>query len=129
MSRVPYIIRDEKLRAQVAGLISSLSLERPWSIVIEPYRKKRTLNQNALYWKWVGIVADETGNANDDVHAAFKAKFITPRTITIGESEVSISSTTKYTTLEMKDFMDKVYAFVTSELGILLPLPEELGRE
>jgi hypothetical protein len=24
--------------------------------------------------------------------------------------------------------MDKVYAFATAELGILLPIPEELGR-
>lgn len=123
MSRILYIIRDEKLRAQVAGLIASLNLERPWSVSIEPYKKKRSLNQNALYHKWVGIIADVTGNSHDDVHDVLKSKFCPVREITIGDKVEVVRSTTKLNTLEFKDYADKVYAFAQTELGILLPVP------
>lgn len=128
MSREPYIIRDETMRQRVSDLVDALDLTKPWSVTIEPYKKKRSLSQNALYWKWVGIIADETGNDNDDIHEAFKGMFLTPRAVQIGIESREIRSTVKQNTDEMKTYMDKVYAYATSQLGILLPIPEELGR-
>ncbi len=129
MSREPYIIRDETGRDRIRDLVGGLDMSKPWSIIVEPYRKKRSLSQNALYWRWIGLVAQETGNANDDVHEAFKAKFCPPRTIKMGDDERDIRSTAKLTTADMQAYMDAVYAFVTTELGMLLPIPEELGRD
>ena len=128
MSREPYIIRDETMRQRVSDLVDALDLGKPWSVTIEPFKKKRSLSQNALYWKWVGIIADETGNDNDDIHEAFKGMFLTPRSVQIGNESREIRSTARQNTDEMKGYMDKVYAYATSQLGILLPIPEELGR-
>lgn len=128
MSREPYIIRDEAMRQRVSDLIDGLDLAKPWSVTVEPYRKKRTLSQNGLYWKWVSIIADATGNSDDDAHDALKDKFCPPREVQLGDDYRTIRSTAKLETLEFKSYMDKVYAFATAELGIMLPIPEELGR-
>jgi hypothetical protein len=128
MPRIPIPLEDERGRERILGLIKALDVTKPWQVTIEPKTKKRTLNQNALYWKWVGLIADATGNDNDDVHEALKAKFLTPRTIDLGGEQREIRSTAKQDKAGMTAFMDRVYAFATSELGLYLPTPEELGR-
>jgi hypothetical protein len=126
MSREPYILRTDEQRDAIRDLVGKLDMSKPWSVTIEPYRKKRTNSQGALYFKWVGIIARETGNSQDDVHEALKAKFCPPRTVTLGDEERHIRTTTKLTTGEMSAFMDAVHAFAASELAILLPIPEEM---
>ena len=64
----PYIVRDEYMRERVADLINSLDLSKHWLIRVEPHRARRSLNQNALYHKWVGIIAFDTGNSHDPLH-------------------------------------------------------------
>jgi hypothetical protein len=95
MPRIPIPLEDERGRERILGLIKALDVTKPWQVTIEPKTKKRTLNQNALYWKWVGLIADATGNDNDDVHEALKAKFLTPRTIDLGGEQREIRSTAK----------------------------------
>ena|SRR3990167_4325161 len=128
MSREPIILRDDVVRGYVLDLIGKLNLEKPWAVTVEPYKKKRSLNQLGLYWKWVGIVANETGNDADDLHEFFKSKFLIPRPVEIGGEVINVRSTTKLDTAAMKEFMDRVYAFAGSELGIMLPVPEDMGR-
>lgn len=94
--------------------------------------KRRTNSQNALYWKWlteaVKAVSDHTGNDIDDLHEFFKHKFLSPRIIEVRGETVRQYTTTKLTTQEMADYTNRIYAWVAAELGISLPLPEEMGR-
>jgi hypothetical protein len=126
VSREPYIIRTPEQRDAIRDLVGKLDVSKPWSITVEPYRKKRTNSQNNLYWKWISIVARETGNSQDDVHDAFKDMFCPPRTVTLGDNERHVRSTTKLNTAEMTEYMNAVYAYVTSELGCHLSIPEEM---
>lgn len=129
MSREPIVISNEAVRKRVMDLIAALDLSKPWAITVAPHRKRRTTSQNALYWKWiettVGIVARETGNDRDDMHLFFKQKFLTPRVFQINGQTVTEYSTKTLTTGEMADYMNRIYAWVTSELGLLLPVPED----
>ena len=126
------IIRDAVLRSRVIGLIRAINLDKPWRVTLEPYRKRRSLSQNSLMWMWLNEVAEHvsqhTGNDLDDIHEAFKQKFL-PAKIreALGET-MDVRSTKKLTTLEMVDYMDRIYAFVTSELGVLLPLPQDFQK-
>lgn len=94
--------------------------------------RRRTLSQNALYWKWLSeaikAVATETGNDTDDLHEFFKHKFLTPQIIEVRGETIQRWTTTKMTTAEMAEFTDKVYAWIVGELGIILPMPQDLGR-
>lgn len=130
--RPAYVLRNEAIRANVLRLIAALDLSKPWQVTVEPWKKPRTLSQNALMWKWHGevvkAVSDHTGADADDIHDFFKKKFLTPRIVEIGGEAVERYTTTTLNTVEMSQYMDRIYAFVTSELGILLPLPEEMHQ-
>lgn len=124
----PFILRDEAVRARAIGFISGLDMKTVWQVTIAPYRKNRSLNQNALYHRWIGLIAHETGNGHDDTHEAMKAMFLPPKFLTVGERTVEIRrSTTKLNTKEMHEFMTQVEAWSASELGIVLPRPEDMG--
>lgn len=132
MNKQTIIIMNEVLRSRVIGLIRALNLDKPWLVTLAPYRKRRSLSQNSLMWCWLDQVADHvsqhTGMDADDIHEFFKHKFLQPKIIEVAGETVECRTTTKLTTLEMTKYMDRIYAFVTSELGVLLPLPQEFQR-
>ena len=124
-----HVIRDEVMRAAVCRLIAGLDLSKPWAVTVEPHKERRSLNANALYWKWVGIIAQDTGNDPDHVHDTFKDKFLAPEEIMLFGEKTFYRSTARLDTRAMNVYMDRVYAFATSELGILLPVPEDETKE
>ena len=123
-------IRTEEDRKQVLETITLLNLEKPWTVEIKPYRKKRTLSQNALMWKWIETVANHvsqhTGYTKAEVHEHFKAMFLPPKRVEIGGKVSEQRTTTKLTTKEMAQYMDAIYRWAAGELGLVLPIPEEL---
>lgn len=127
MTRQPYILRDgdPAMLKRLHELLDALDKAKPWSVIVEPWKKKRSLSQNALYWRWVHEIAERTGNDNDTVHEFMKNKFCPVTVVAIGGESVAIRTTTKFATEDMRIYMDRVYAFAQTDLGILLPLPEE----
>lgn len=119
---------DEPARQRVLSHIANLNIERPWDITIGRHVKKRSLSQNALMWAWINRVVEEvsdyTGMDADKVHEHFKAKFLTSEMIEMGGETTEYRSTKNLSTAEMADYMNRIYAFCTTELGLLLPVPE-----
>lgn len=121
-----YTIFNEADRDRVAGLVSSLDPSKKWAVTVKKYVKKRTNPQNNLYWKWLEIIGRETGYDKDDLHDALRDKFLDPvEREVLGELRHFRQSTTKLTTQQMTEYMDNIYRFSTSDLGILLPVPED----
>ena len=133
MAKETIIITNEALRKTALFTIGALDLEKPWKLTIERETKRRTLSQNALLWKWLDEVTqhvmEHTGHDKDELHEFFKAKFLPARNVSVGAYLASYRSTKNLTTAEMSEYMDRIYAFCTSELGLFLPVPEDLGRE
>ena len=125
----PYIIRDDKGRRCAIDALFALDLSKPWAVTIEPHKERRSLNQNSLMWKWIGIIAQETGNDPDVVHETLKQKFLVPEEISVMGEKMLYRSTARLDTKGMTEYLDKVYAFSHQDLGISLPVPEdETGR-
>lgn len=119
------ILRSDAQRKTALDLIGKLDLSKPFEVTVKRYVQKRSLNQSALYWKWIHLIANDTGNDPDDVHEAMKTKYLPP----IERLGSMIRpSTTKLSTVEMSAYMDRVYAFATSELGLILPVPEAMHQ-
>ncbi len=133
MTPWPYMVRDETTRSAAMGLIGMLNVaDKQWDITIVPHRERRSLSQNALLWKWleevVKHVHEATGQDKDDIHEHLKQKFLTTK-ITEINGEISKRWSTKgLSKAEMSAYLDKIYAWATSEMGLLLPVPEDLGR-
>ena len=132
MNKQTIIIRDEAVRERVVNVLANLNIEKPWEVTIQRHTRKRSLSQNSLMWKWLNEVADHvrdhTGMDSDDIHEFFKAKFLPAKIVDINGESAEYRTTKSLTTSEMADYMNRIYAWATSELGLLLPVPEELGR-
>ena len=132
MATTAIIIRDEDMRARVVGHIRNLNLDKPWQITVEPYKQRHTKSQRGLMWIWVeGVVEHvhaDTGQDKEDVHEFLKQKFLRPKIIEINGEIVKRYSTTGLSKAGMSEYMNKIYAWSTTEMGLMLPVPEDLGR-
>jgi len=100
------------------GAIVDLSEKKP----------KRTLDQNRLMWLFLACISNETGNNKDFLHEFFKQKFLGMKNIAVLDSNIQIAvSTTKLNTAEMTNYLNRIQEFANTELGILLPNPDDLN--
>lgn len=121
------LLRTEDQRRRALDLIAGLNLDRGgWVVSWKPHRKRRSLDQNALYHKIIGAIADQTGHSHDEIHEWAKAEFLPPRSVEIDGRRHEYRTTTKLDTAEMSRLIDKLYAFGASELGLILPHPSEM---
>ena len=119
-------VRDDDIRQRALDFIAGLDLDKPWELTVKRHVKKRSLEQNNLYHQWVGVIAGETGHSHDEVHEWLKAEYLAPRMVEInGKTQQWRPTTTKLTTKEMSEFMDQVYVFATTQLGLMLPVLED----
>ena len=90
------------------------------------YRKQRSNPQNAYYWGVVlPMIADELGYDIDEIHDLMKLKFNKQvRQGTRGEMALP-GSTTKLTTTEFEEYLERIRVWAITEFGIKIPLPNE----
>lgn len=93
-------------------------------IEVNEKKKKRSNNANSLYWQWLSIISNETGDDVESLHFAFKGKFLGWK---ITETKFSKSkkpkSSRKLNVSEFYQFMLQVEIFAKDFLGITLPQP------
>ena len=105
--------------------IFSLLANGSYTITIKKASQKRSIPQNDLMWMWLTCIERETGTPKDDVYMYYCKKFLI-KTIQIGERQERIYNTSsKLTSEEMTEFLNKIQADAATELGIKLPLPED----
>ena len=105
-------VKGEKIICDRSLWLTYLSgLQGDVSVEIKRYKKDRTYDQNRLYWKYISIIADETGDNTDDLHSYFKRKFLSPRFVKVLGRDIKLpASTTKLNTKEMSEYIDKICA-------------------
>ena len=118
-------IHNVQDRVRVKGLIDQLSPQKTWVVSIKQRRKSHSQSQRGLYFMWVGIIADETGNDKDFLHDIFERKYLTPKVREFQGEEHLVYTIVGLPPDEMSAYMSRVQAFAGAELGIMLPLPEE----
>ena len=104
--------------------------KKPIRIVIVKKKKRRSLNQNSYYWGVVlKVIGDELGYFPEEMHQCLATMFL-KRIIKIGEECIeTYRSTAKLKTGEFEDYLQKIRIFASSELGIFVPLPNEIIDE
>ncbi len=91
---------------------------------------KRSNQANALYWKWVSIIAKEIGYHVDELHESFKREFIgaDQGVDLFGNIYLRPKSSANLKKKEFSEYMNKVLIFALSQ-GIKLPQPDYYGLE
>lgn len=121
-----YRVINEKVRQNAIEEIRQM----PLGFEVKIGDLKRGNNQNALYWKWLQIIADETGHDKDELHEAFKRNFIgVDDGIDIfGNLYLRPKSSAKLKKREFHEYMVKVEIYANS-LNIVLPSPDYFGYQ
>ena len=122
-----FTVETEKDKAAVKAYIDRLKADRRYAVDISVKKDKRSLDQNRLYWLWIGCLESETGNDKDILHHELRMMFLPRKQGNINGRTVEMpTSTTALNTSQMKQYLDKVQVFAASELGIHLPDPDDL---
>lgn len=119
-------INSPKDKEAVKAYVEKLP-DKPFIVTIEKKKEVRSIPQNKLYWSWIKCISNETGNDNKDLHEYFSERFLRRETAVIfGVMVERAISTTKLSTVEFTAYLEKIEQFASSELGIILPHPEDL---
>ena len=121
-----------KLPYQKEKAISYIErIDKPMICEVKKETRNRSTVQNAYYWFLLTMLEQDTGNDKDDLHEYFKEKWLrdTYKQISVFPDSIGdltyTKSTTKLSTLEMEDYLEKIRVFASRELGCFLPLPGE----
>ena len=126
------ILHREKPKAHILENMTRTVFKETKSdaVIVEmkPDVQSRSTKQNALYWKWLGVLT-ETGNSQGALHQYLAQEFLSPVAEDIqGQTVLVIKSTTTLTVKEFAEYLEHVQQFADS-LGCILPRPEELYLE
>ena len=117
-------IREERHRDHAISRIQALNKDTVWEVSIKPYKKNRSLEQNALMWKWYDILGADLGYTTEEVHEEMMRKLLTPVCINTPSGVVEVYSTRKLKVKEMAEYLQGIERTAT-EMGIGLPRPSD----
>lgn len=106
------------------------------NIIIETYRRKRSLSQNNLLHFYFGLIAEETGETLPRIKEMMKMMFGVKEPMLdkddneivdkeTGDIQYNLKSTADYTTEEMSIFVDQIIKWSFDFLGMTLPSPDD----
>lgn len=117
-------------RSAALRYIEELPSGKVYDINVTLHRERRTLDQNRLYWLWLAAISAECGHTSEELHAYFKAQYLTHRTALVFDEPTPMEvSTRALSKEEFTAYIERIQAFAGSELGLRLPNPEDLYFE
>lgn len=122
-----YVLRTPEIKERCLQEIKSLPLG--YEVDIREHKSTRSTQQNRLYWKIITIIGDHCGLDREDMHRTFAIRLLEPDLFVVdGKQYVGAKSTTKLSTKEFTEYLDKIYA-TGAVMGLKLPTPGEMGLE
>ena len=119
------VLNLETIKKQLDCVLNIIA-NGEYELSVSKRKKQRSLDQNALMWKWFSIIEDATGTNKQDIHDFYCKKFL-KRIVFVGNrEEVVVGGTSKLSTADMSNFMNMIQADAATELGITLPTAEDL---
>ena len=101
------------------------SLKGPVVIIVKQRKRIRSLGQNALYWVYLTLLAQE-GHTPEELHDIFKEAYIPAEKITAFGIEANrYKTTTDMDPMEFNSYIKKIEI----RTGVLCPDPEKMARE
>lgn len=132
-----YICRTQLDLENVRLNLMSMSLDKPVEITIKEYVKNRSHAQNRLMHDWFNKMSEHYFLTTGESYAPLawkellKEKFLGFDMIELPDG--TIKAITKHTsdcnTKELTEFLEKIDHYAVTELGLMLPKPDDLWWE
>ena len=117
-----WVLRSKFQQDRCVEYISTLDLEDPQllEVMVKPYKKNRSLEQNDMFHAWCGTIADKTGHSKGEVKdILLESVFGSEEYLNLqGEKRSRLRSSSDLSRGEMSELIER-----TTQLGI------ELGAE
>ena len=139
-------LKSQELKDRAVAIIEALSFEPLHEVVIREHKKDRSLEQNALYWKWLTIIGEELGYSKEEAHMVYKERYLVnifsrddieyaamigniklvggAKGVSIMNKIIDMTSTVDASVKQMTEYLNSI-ALHAQELGIHLPFPED----
>lgn len=121
-----FILLDKRRLDNVFEFLNKLPLDGKTEVVIREYKKKRSVQQNALLWMWIPYFAKHFGYTDEEMHEEFKYAFI-GETVYVNRKGIQRTrpiSTTTLSTKQMAEYLTKIEVLANKE-EIKLPIPDD----
>ena len=116
--------RIEYESPQLLGMFLSRLEGKRVTVDIKKWYHKRSDNQNKYYWGVViPYLCGHTGYESEEMHDVLRVKFLTEESLT--NVPPKIGRTSKLSTMEMEDYLDKIRRWADIDLQLYIPLPNE----
>jgi len=80
MSKRPFniIARDDAGIQQAIRILQNtkISPEHPLELIIQPYKRNRSQEQNRLMWSWINMLSNDLGDTPEAIHEDLKRRFL-----------------------------------------------------
>lgn len=145
------ILKGQLQRERAHQLVDETPLDPLHEISVSEYTSTRSLQQNALYWKWNTVIAQEQGETKDDIHLFHKEKFAIHIFVRDDESFrrmmqaintlnnfeyhlyrealgkiVELTQTTAFSVAQFTEYLNEIDRFWMIK-GLYLPVPQHLN--
>lgn len=87
--------------------------------------KRRTEQQNKYYHKILDIICEYNGDTHMDMHTELKAKFLARPWVKGDKEYLIVKSTKELTSKQFSSYIEQVFMFASTELGLILPNSSE----
>lgn len=116
----------ELIQQNAISAILELPLDWSHEVVIRKAKSKRSLSQNALYWRWMKYLQDEIGETKEMLHLYFKHMFLKKDDLCVlGEYVPQEVTTKKLTVKEFTDYLQNIELFVMDKMGYSFPVCDD----
>lgn len=107
------------------GYLFSTLRNGKYILTIKRAAEKRSVSQNDLLWLWMTCIEQETGTPKEDCYLYYCKRFLSKQIRIGAQHELVYETSSKLSTVQMSDFLDKIQADALQELGINLPDPQD----
>ncbi len=96
-------------------------------VTMQLLKSKRSVQQNRLWWLFIGIIAKEIGYTKEEMHEICKFKFLKREKVDEATGEVFpyLASTTTLNKSDFADMVNDLIRWAAETFSISLPAPEE----
>ena len=115
-------------RITAATAIHALDQDEDWRIIIEPYRKRRSLDQNAyIHAVPLKLMSEKTGYPVEDIKTYMCGEWSGwSESEVFGKKRVKPRLTTSQMNVEqMTEFIEFLIWYGADKMGLLIPYPNE----
>lgn len=132
MNTKAWLLTDELAKRRCIRALEKATLRdaagQPLVVKVKRKSRRRSLPQNRLMWAWNTIVARYVGCDPEDLHEDFKEELcekVEHVSRLTGEIRQIPRGTSTFSTVEMKDYLDRLEALVRRHYGFKLPPPDD----